>query len=95
MEEKQEEKPTDLAEEKKEIVEVPNPLSPLDKAEEMVQRLEKANKESKDLIRAVEKLQADTMIMGRSFAGQRVEKTEEEKIRDEANVFANALGRKI
>lgn len=72
-------------EEKKEFPE-------LEEAKKKITELEEVNKRMEENIKKAERLAAESILRGRALAGQKP-KTEEEKIADEAEVFANAMGR--
>ncbi|MCK9371336.1 hypothetical protein M0R04_15590 [Candidatus Dojkabacteria bacterium] len=64
----------------------------LEVAKKRSEELNKANQELEDQIRKHDRLIAEQIVKGRSFGGT-PQVTEKDKINEEAEVFANALGR--
>lgn len=77
------ESPEDVDKNRVDIIEI---------AKQRTQDLQKANTELEDQLRKHDKLIAETIVRGKSYAGQK-EKSHEDEILDEAEKFANAMGR--
>lgn len=68
----------------------------VDRAHRAADRIEKANAELASLLARQEKIMAQQIISGKAEAGKpRVERTEEDKTKEEANNFLKGTGLKI
>lgn len=84
-----------MEEEKQISIEVKEEDNLIKKANESAERLEKATEELKKENLRHERSLAELRLQGRSLMVKNVEKTEEEKIKEEANMIASSIGRKI
>lgn len=81
-----------MEEEVKKVEEVKQEPDILEIAKKRTEDLEKANKELEEQLKKHDRLMAETIVRGKSFAGQK-EKTFDDEINEEAERIANSLHR--